>query len=170
MAGTDGPELALRVGSALERLARVVRQLAQPSDLSFGAVVTLSTLERLGPHRLTDLAAREGVTQPAMTQLVTRLADAGLVARATDPTDGRVVRVHLTEAGRATLAARRAKRVERVAGLLAELSPQERAALSAALPAVDALVDLASGERTPAQQETPAQQTTPARRATPAGE
>ena len=39
------------------------------------------------------------------------------------------------------LARRRAVRAERVAGLLARLSPDEQAALAAALPAMDALAN-----------------------------
>ena len=65
------------------------------------AAATLASLERLGPQRLTDLAAREGVTQPAMTQLITRLEEAGLARREASPDDGRVVLVAITErAGR----------------------------------------------------------------------
>ncbi|SNQ45508.1 putative MarR-family transcriptional regulator [Frankia canadensis] len=146
------PDLAAQVGATFERLARLVRHLGQPSDLSLVAVATLSTLDRLGPHRLTALAAREGVTQPAMTQLVGRLADAGLVGRAADPGDGRVVLVHITDEGRRMLAERRARRAERVADLLRALDLAERASLMAALPALDALVELASGAERPATQ------------------
>ena len=99
----------------------------------------VATLERGGPRRLTALAAREGVTQPAMTQLVARLQDAGLVDRVPDAADGRVVYVRITAEGQAVLARRRAVRAERVAALLTRLSPDEQAALVAALPAMDAL-------------------------------
>jgi DNA-binding MarR family transcriptional regulator len=50
------------------------------------------------------------------------------------------VQVRITAEGSAMLAGRRAVRAERVAGLLDRLSPDERAALAAALPAMDALV------------------------------
>jgi DNA-binding MarR family transcriptional regulator len=74
-----------------------------------------------------------------MTQLITRLADAGLVCREPDPDDGRVVRVTITDEGRATLARRRAKRAEKLTVILAQLDPAHRAALAAALPALEAL-------------------------------
>jgi len=45
-----------------------------------------------------------------------------------------VVQVRLTDEGRAMLARRRAVRAERLAVILARLSPDEQAALSAALP------------------------------------
>jgi DNA-binding MarR family transcriptional regulator len=138
---TTDETLAAGVAAALERLIGLFRSLTPASGLSLTAAATLATLERSGPSRLTWLAAREGVTQPAMTQLIARLEDTGLADRAADPADGRVVRVRITADGRAMLAGRRAVRAERVAGLLDRLSPDERAALAAALPAMDALAN-----------------------------
>jgi DNA-binding MarR family transcriptional regulator len=115
------------------------RSLSAPSGMSMTAAATLATIERNGPSRLTLLAAREGVTQPAMTQLISRLEDSGLVRREADPADGRVVLVALTDAGRASLAQRRAGRAGRLAVVLAQLSAEDRAALAAALPALAAL-------------------------------
>ncbi len=132
-------ELAVELAGDLERVFRLFRSLIQPSDMSMTAAATLARLERDGPSRLTTLAVREGVTQPAMTQLISRLQDAGLAVREADPTDGRVVRVAITDEGRATLAHRRARRAEQLAGVLAQLSAEHRAALAAALPALDAL-------------------------------
>jgi DNA-binding MarR family transcriptional regulator len=134
-----GDLLAAEVATGLERLFGLFRSLAPPSGLSLTAAATLATLERSGPCRLTSLAAREGVTQPAMTQLVARLQDAGLVTRDPDPSDGRVVQVSITSEGHVTLARRRQARAERLGGLLDRLSPDHRAALAAALPAMDAL-------------------------------
>jgi DNA-binding MarR family transcriptional regulator len=47
----------------------------------------------------------------------------------------------LTDEGRAILARRRAVRAERLEEILARLSPEEQAALSAALPAMDTLAN-----------------------------
>ena len=138
----------MELAAALERLVRLFRQVTTAGDLSLTAAATLATLERSGPRRLTELAAQEGVTQPAMTQLVGRLHDAGLVERSADPADGRVVRVGLTDAGRAALAARRASRAGRLADLLARLDPDDRAALAAAVPAIDALTETVLVPRT----------------------
>jgi|SRR5579859_2235864 len=135
------PALAGEVAAALERLFGLFRSLSPPDGLSLTAAATLATLERSGPCRLTWLAAREGVTQPAMTQLIARLQDAGLVDREADPADGRVTQIRLTDDGRATVARRRAVRSDRLAGLLAGLTPGERDALAAALPAMDALAN-----------------------------
>jgi hypothetical protein len=77
----------------------------------------------------------------------------GLVGRAADPADGRVVQLRITGDGRAMLAGRRAVRAERVAGLLDRISPGEREALAAALPAMDALVNAERGEAERVQAE-----------------
>src|ERR1700751_1343597 len=135
---TEEP-LAAGVAAARERLIGLFRSLSPASGLSLTAAATLATLERSGPSRLTWLAVREGVTQPAMTQLIARLEDAGLADRAADPADGRVVQVRITADGRAMLAGRRAVRAERVAGLLARPSPDERGALAAGPPAMGGL-------------------------------
>lgn len=135
--------LAAGLAADLERIVGLFRSLVPPSGgLSMTAAVTLASLERLGPQRLTDLAAREGVTQPAMTQLITRLEEAGLARREASPADGRVVLVAITDEGRATLSGRRTVRTERLGAILAELSPGHRAALAAALPALDALASV----------------------------
>ena len=131
--------LAVGIASGVERLIGLVRSLTPPDGISLTAAATLATLERSGPRRLTALAGQEGVTQPAMTQLIGRLQEAGLVRREADPTDGRVVQVWLTDLGRDLLARRRAVRAERLAVILDQISPEHRAALGAALPAIEAL-------------------------------
>ena len=134
--------LAAGIAAGVERLIGLVRSLTPPDGISLTAAATLATLERSGPQRLTALAVQEGVTQPAMTQLIGRLQEAGLVRRETHPADGRVVQVWLTDQGRETLARRRAMRAERLAAVLDQISPQDRAALAAALPAIDALASV----------------------------
>jgi DNA-binding MarR family transcriptional regulator len=133
--------LATGVTAALERLISLFRSLSPHDGLSLTAAATLTTLERSGPCRLTALAIFEGVTQPAMTQLVDRLQGMSLLERTQDPADGRVVQVRITDEGRALLARRRAIRAERVAELLVRLRPDEQALLTAALPAMEALAN-----------------------------
>jgi DNA-binding MarR family transcriptional regulator len=134
--------LAAGLATDLERIVGLFRSLSPASGLSMTAAATLAGIERLGPQRLTLLAAREGVTQPAMTQLISRLEESGLVRREPSLDDGRVVLVVITEQGLATLAHRRSARAERLAGVIAQLSPDHRAALAAALPALDALASV----------------------------
>jgi len=113
-----------------------------PGGLSLTAASTLATLERHGPQRLTELAIKEGVTQPAMTQLVSRLERDALAARVGDPNDGRVVLVDITRAGRDLLQHRRSTRTRKVNALLRTLAPEDRQAIEAALPALNRLAEL----------------------------
>lgn len=53
------------------------------------------------PVRLTDLHKRVLLSQPALSRMVDRLVDRGLVERCADEGDKRVVRLTLTESGRA---------------------------------------------------------------------
>ena len=78
------------------------------------------------------LATKEGVSQPSMTQLIQRMERHGLVTRMTDPEDGRVALVALTEAGIAVLDDRRQVRRERLSELLTTLTADEACALALA--------------------------------------
>ncbi len=142
MAPTSTDADQLQLVKSFERLFALLRRLNPQQDLSLTAASTLRTLERHGPHRLSDLAGTEGVTQPAMTQLVSRLERAGLAERRTDPADGRVVVVDIADAGRDLLRERREARAGRLAALMAKLDGADRAAIMAALPAFDRLADL----------------------------
>jgi DNA-binding MarR family transcriptional regulator len=134
--------LAAALTTDLERIFRLFRSLSPAGGMSMTAAATLAAIERLGPQRLTVLAAREGVTQPAMTQLISRLEESGLVRREASPEDGRVVLVVITDEGRAVLARRRSVRSERMAAIISQLGPEHRAALAIALPALDALASV----------------------------
>jgi DNA-binding MarR family transcriptional regulator len=130
------------IAAGFERFYEVLRRLTPRTELSLTAASTLRRLERSGPHRLCELYAPEGVSQPAMTQLVTRLEKEGLAERSSDPADGRAVVVSITEAGRAAVARRREGRARALAGLLQSLPAADHAAIVAALPALERLSDL----------------------------
>lgn len=118
-----------------------------PRDISLTSLSTMSTLERTGPRRVTDLAATEGVTQPSMTALVTALERSGLVERRRDPSDKRVALVALTMDGWDQLRARRQAGAETMARLIDKLGPEDVAALAAAVPALDRLRQLDDEQR-----------------------
>jgi DNA-binding MarR family transcriptional regulator len=125
-----------------------VRHLATRNGLSTTASLLVNRLTREGPARLTALAAAEGISQPAMTQLIQRLERQGFVARLSDPEDGRVALVAVTEAGRRLLDQRAGERRERLTELLATLSPEAESALRlaahVALPILRQLLDNAT--------------------------
>jgi DNA-binding MarR family transcriptional regulator len=119
---------ALDLGGAL-----LSRRVAQGRGQSVAARGVLGSLEEAGATRLTALAAASGVSQPAMTQLVGRLEQQGLVVRLIDPDDGRATLVDLSEAGHAFLAELRRVRRDRLAQLLDTMSPHDEATLSLAM-------------------------------------
>ena len=70
-------------------------------DVSMREYDVLYTLSKgPGPLRLGDLNRHVLLSQPALSRLVGRLAERGLVERCADPADGRGVRLSLTDAGR----------------------------------------------------------------------
>jgi DNA-binding MarR family transcriptional regulator len=142
------PDLNVRdLTTIIEEFTTIFIRLPSVERLSFTTLSVLHTLSRLGPMRLTELTATEQMTQPAITQMVRRLEDDGLLERRTDPRDARAVLVQLTPRGAQIIEARRSARVERLASLLNLLSREERAAIAAAVPALAHAIEL---ERTPA--------------------
>jgi DNA-binding MarR family transcriptional regulator len=133
----SGRDLSL----ALEKVVRLVREVSTAGDVSPTAATVLAGLARTGPQRVTDLAKVAGVSQPAMTQLVNRLTQQGMLARVADDADRRAVLVEVTDAGREVLETRRGQRAGVLDAALARVSAEDRAAIAAALPALDRLVD-----------------------------
>lgn len=128
-----------RLSWVLERLVRRLRAEAAASGLSPSIVSMLTALDHEGPTRVTPLARRLGISQPAATQLVTRLVDDGLAERRTTEGDRRAVEVALTDAGRDTIAARRAGRATTLAILLDALGDDDRVAVLQALGPLERL-------------------------------
>lgn len=108
---------------------------------------TLGLLADTGPLRISELAEREGASQPGMTALVNRLADAGHVRRMADPSDRRATLVEITPSGRQTLQRLRAERMAVLVREIAKLPAQHRRALARAIAAIDCLTAAASAER-----------------------
>ncbi|EGD40798.1 MarR family winged helix-turn-helix transcriptional regulator [Nocardioides sp. WG-D5] len=133
----SGRDLSL----SLEKVVRLVREVSTAGDISPTAATVLGVLARTGAQRVTDLARTAGVSQPAMTQLVNRLTRQGMLARVADDADRRAVLVEITDAGREVLEARRGQRAGVLDAALARVSAEDRAAIAAALPALDRLVD-----------------------------
>lgn len=118
-----------------------------PRDMSLTSTAVLSTLDRSGPRRITELATSEGITQPSVTSLVASLVRAGYVERRSDPADRRVVVVAITEAGSAYLCTRRAHTAKVFVDAVDQLSDEEAAALAEALPVIEHLRNLVDEQR-----------------------
>ncbi|MFE7168761.1 MarR family winged helix-turn-helix transcriptional regulator [Streptomyces sp. NPDC057616] len=133
-ADTDGSPEALMI--AVEQLVLYVRRSATTGGLSTAASSVLGFLGREGAYRLTDLARTQRVSQPNMTQLVTRLERSGLVRRVADSRDGRGVLVEATDAGMEVFRQRRTERTQALQGVVDRLTGPEQEAVRTALPAL----------------------------------
>lgn len=134
------PSLATDLDRRLVRLNRLLRARAR-GGMTLTALSVLRRLADEGPSRVTELATAEAVAQPTMTTLVSRLEARGLARREHDPADRRAVLVTVTDSGREQVRAIRAARAALLHERLAELDEHDRAALAAALPALDRLMD-----------------------------
>jgi DNA-binding MarR family transcriptional regulator len=96
-------------------------------ELSMKEYDVLYTLSKCpNPINLSELNRHVLLSQPALSRMVDRLAERGLVSRATDPRDGRGVRIALTDSGTALqrrVGRRHARSV--AAAMRAELTPAQ---------------------------------------------
>jgi MarR family transcriptional regulator for hemolysin len=80
-----------------------------------------------------QIAQRVGLATPTVVNTATRMEHAGLVARRPDPQDARLVRIHLTDRGRALRDVIGAARDELARHATATLTKDERRHLRSAL-------------------------------------
>jgi DNA-binding MarR family transcriptional regulator len=138
--GLTDVELAARLRMTLGRLHRRVRQHG-PQGLSSSQASTLASIETLGPVRLGDLAAHEGVTAPTQSRLVGSLEQQGLLRRMPDAEDRRATLLAITAQGRRQLDQLRGERSAFLVGQLGALSDEQRTALVSALGALEVLAE-----------------------------
>lgn len=131
----ESSDVSARLSLAVGRLNRRLRP-AKP-ELSHGLLMALSTIVRQGPLRPREIAAVEQVAAPTATRLVVVLEERGLVSRTPDPDDGRSFFVSATADGRDAILAARLERAETASELMAELDPDERRLIVAALGALE---------------------------------
>jgi DNA-binding MarR family transcriptional regulator len=132
-------ELASRLRLAIGRLARRLR-LEGDSGLPPLQLSTIATIEAHGPIRLGELAQREAVAAPTISRVLAALDERGVIDRRPDPADARSTLVSLSTAGHQLLATVRSERTASLARRLDRLDPEQRAALTAAMPALEALI------------------------------
>lgn len=140
-AGREEPRVGLREpadrDALVDRLLDLVGVLARetkirlPDDL---ATLTAHQLEALalladGDRSIGDLCARLGIAQSAGTALVAKLVARGLVGRHEDPTDRRIVGLHLTPGAAGVVQRFRDLRRERARALLGSLADDQLAEL-----------------------------------------
>lgn len=133
-------EVARRLRHSLGRLARTLRR-HDDDDLSPTTASILFAVGREGPLTAGDIARRERLAKPSVTAAIEKLATAGLVERRADDSDGRVVWIAITTAGKRRIDARRARRTAWLTIRLDKLDPADVETLSRAADIVDRVVE-----------------------------
>jgi DNA-binding MarR family transcriptional regulator len=140
MASVAISEMADRLGLGATRLARMLRQQDEGA-LTPTMRATLGTIGREGPITLGELAGIEQVAPPTITKVVSKLEDAGLVAREVDGADRRIVRVSTSTAGRRWLDEDRKRRRDWLTERVRNLSADDQRALAAAVDVIERLTE-----------------------------
>ena len=139
---TTAAELSAALRPSLLRLTRMIRNQRVDLSVSLTQLSAMATLQKKGPMSAGDLAGHERVQPPSMTKVLASLEEKRLVTREAHPTDKRQAIIVLTSAGLDLLESERRQRDAWLSQRLAQLTPDERAALRAVIPVLDKLAEL----------------------------
>ena len=142
----DVMAVADRLRTTLLQLARELRRekIAGVSPQQVGLLVAIKYAPGV---TVGELAADERVSTAAMSKRVSRLERDGLVTRTQSEADRRCVGLTLTDEGQRTLRRVRSRRTAWLASRLDTLSPDELAAVGAAVTALGHLLADEEGRR-----------------------
>ncbi|MFF6909716.1 MarR family winged helix-turn-helix transcriptional regulator [Streptomyces sp. NPDC012389] len=119
------------------RLHRIQSRQLEPIGITPAQFRLLRTVASYdAAPRMADLAQRLDVVPRAVTTLVDALEASGRVRRAPDPDSRRVVRIEITDEGRATLRSLRNARRAAAEEILAPLTAEQREVLGGLLSAL----------------------------------
>lgn len=129
MADNPVPSEASDIRAAAMRLARRLRQQRSVTTMTDAQFAVLVNLHLHGPHTLTALAERDGVTAPSMNRTVNSLEDLGYVTRVAETGDRRKVRIAITDDGSVVVEETVDRRDSWLAQILGRLDVDERRTL-----------------------------------------
>lgn len=130
-----------RLRVAISRLSRQLNASATHEGLTPSQASALGLIGSRGPLSLAELAKLESLNPTMVSRIVGRLDELGLIRRRQNPDDLRAAWVEITDDGRRMTARIRESRGQVVADCLARLDQADLAAITAALPALEHLVD-----------------------------
>jgi len=131
---------ALRMSIGL--LVRRLRQVKAEGELTLPESSALARLDRGGPATSAALAKLEQISPQSMGATLAGLEGRGLVERGSDPEDGRLVVISVTEAGLQALQDRRNAGTQQLAQALAtQFTRSELKQLMAAAPLIERLAE-----------------------------
>lgn len=98
-------DLEHEVGVMVRRIRRVIglRARAVHPDLAPSSYLMLTYVAEQGPLRASEIADQFDIDKGAVSRQVTHLTELGLLARVTDPEDGRAMLVSVSDEGRTRL-------------------------------------------------------------------
>jgi DNA-binding MarR family transcriptional regulator len=129
--------LLLEATGLLRRtIRRALRQISQTEPLPPTHCELLRLAESRPGITVADAAQELHLAPNTVSTLVGKLTSDGLLSRSRSATDGRTAQLAITAAARKRLAERRDLRAEVAARALARLSPADRQAIAAAVPAL----------------------------------
>lgn len=132
---TDDIAAAGEIGTALVRLLRLVERARTvgTGELDRPSFMLLHALIWDGPQRVTSLAEAVRSDPSTVSRQAAHLVGLGLLERRSDPDDRRASLLAASPAGTALLDRTRRARDERIAVIVADWSPAERAQFAALL-------------------------------------
>ncbi len=140
---TSLTDSAARLRMAIVRTSRRLRQEAAGAagQLTPTAAAALATVERHGPLTPSELAEIERVKRPTATRTLRGLGEAGLVARAPDPEDGRSALVSVTPEGRERLRRLRGRKNAYLARRMRDLPAEDVETLARAAAILEGMLE-----------------------------
>jgi DNA-binding MarR family transcriptional regulator len=121
------------------KLSRRLNASATGEGLTPSQASALGIIVVRGPLSLTELAELEGLHPTMVSRIVGKLDELGLIRRVQNPQDLRAALVEITPAGRSMSERIRDERNKVVSACLDRLPESDRSAITAALPALEAL-------------------------------
>ncbi|MCO6005089.1 MarR family transcriptional regulator [Actinoallomurus purpureus] len=137
-AAEDSAAMAGRLRMALVELGRRLRK-DWPDHLTPSRLSALTTIAAGEPLPVGELARRMAVSTPTVSHIVDALERLQLIDRRPDPRDRRVCRLVLSDAGDELLDDLGRRNTGFLADRIRRLPADQRAGLTAALPALEAL-------------------------------
>jgi len=134
-------ELAAGVRNVVVRLAYSLRSVAARDGVTPTRLTALGILERYGPLRPSDVAARLNITAASMSRLADALEQGRWVERDPDPDDRRACLLSLSAHGKSALETLRRENAEELAARIRDMSEADREAIRAALPVLARLTE-----------------------------
>jgi DNA-binding MarR family transcriptional regulator len=138
---SDDHDVAHRLRTAVGRLSRRLRSTAAGAGLTPTDTSVLFSVVRHGPLGVSELAAVEDLNPTMLSRVVARLCERGLATRTADPDDRRAALVAATARGVRLRATIQRERADALGRQLDALPAERRAALEAALPALEELAE-----------------------------